>query len=446
MAAEEVKFIFSMDDMFSKQAKQAEASVNSLEKGINRIATSVVAAFSVGQIVSFEKSIVESFGKMEMFKTSLTTMLHGNAEEAEALNRQLINLAKTTPFELTEVQDATRQLIAFGSEAGGVEKELRTLGNVASGIGSPISSIAYLYGTIRTQGRAMTVDINQFANRGIPVWKELEKITGKSGLALRKYVEDGKVGFKEIQGVFNNLTKEGGQFYNLMENQSKTVTGQISNLSDAWQQLKITLGESQSGMIKSTLSWSTDLVNDIQTVWAAENKLEKRLSQGGAEGFGFFSKRFHQDEYDALLAMSDMWDENIKKASDSEAQLHRLKQQTAEGILSLIDQRAKGTIDEEEYKRLSAITKGAQSDIQGSLDLLKSKRLSEKTPASETIKKENDKVKGQHYTNITINIDQIHGIEKAEFKTVHEAGISAGEEITKFLVKGITDSQIAAGQ
>lgn len=447
--SEEVRFIFSMDDQFSDQAKQAEKQAGILETKLNTIGAVVVGAFSVGAIVNFGKAVVDSYGKMELFKSSLTTMLRGNGAEAEALNTRLIEIAKTTPFELTEVQDATKQLIAFGSEAGQVGDEIITLGNVAAGIGAPIKDIAYLYGTIRTQGRAMTVDINQFANRGIPIWKELEKITGRTGIALRKYVEEGKVGFPQIQQVMANLTKEGGQFFNLMETQSKTVAGQVSNLGDAWEQLKVSIGESQSGIIKSTLNFATRLVNDLGEVMAMENKLEKRLNKGGAKTYGFFEKRFNQEEYDASLALSDSWDNAIKKASNSELALLKLKKQSAQGISGLIDQRSLGKIDQEDYMRTLAIVKGAQEDIQGNLDLLKSKKAgdaqSKMADKVEKPKSEASKLKTPQYTQINIDINEMIHEYKVTTQNSTELPIITAEHIVKAMVQAVTDAQIVAG-
>lgn len=459
MAAEEVKFVFTMDDQFSDKAKQAEQKVGVLESKLNSVAGAVVGAFSVGAIVNFGKAVVDSFGKMEVFKTSLTTMLRGNANEAEALNNQLIQIAKTTPFELTEVQDATRQLIAFGSQAGDVGNELITLGNVASGVGAPIKDIAYLYGTVRTQGRAMTVDINQFANRGIPIWSELEKITGKTGIALRKFVEDGKVGFPQIQQVMANLTKEGGQFFGLMEAQSKTVAGQISNLGDSWEQLKVSIGESQSGIIKSTINFASQVIGSLAEIYSEENKLEKRLTQGGAKKFGFFEKKGYfgltngQEDYLANLNMSRGWDDAIARAAKEDKRtgnaenLNRLLGQTAQGISSLIDRR--GTMESEDYTRVLAILKGVQDDIKGNIDLLKSAKENEiaspSKPSNEADKKQADKLKTPHYTQITINIDQMTGVETIELDKTESIGQNIGEQILKEMVKAVTDSQIVAG-
>ena len=69
------------------------------------------------------------------------------------------------------------------------------LGNVAAGVGSQLGDLAYLYGTLRTQGRAYAVDIRQFAGRGIPIYEELAKVLRVTKDNVSELVKEGKVGF-----------------------------------------------------------------------------------------------------------------------------------------------------------------------------------------------------------------------------------------------------------
>lgn len=315
--SEKIEIIAELKDLVTSKMNDINASVERMEASLGRAGKAdsggigggiMKGVFSANLLtgalskagsaaLDFEKDAIQSFSNFEQFQTALTTMFHGNREEAKMLSAQLQQFAKETPFELTEIQAATKQMLAFGSTSGGVVEEMRRLGDVSSGIGAPLGDIAYLYGTIRTSGRAMTMDINQFANRGIPIWKELEKITGKNGQALRKYVEEGKVGFPQIEQVFKNMTQEGGQFFNLMEAQSKTLGGQISNLGDAWDQLKVGVGEMQSGILKSTTAWVTDMVSELNEIVQNANKLEGNLKAVGLRSPGWFMSHF-DDQFD----------------------------------------------------------------------------------------------------------------------------------------------------
>lgn len=57
---------------------------------------------------------------------------------------------------------------------------------------------------------------------------ELAKQFGVAESKVKELVEEGKVGFPEVQKVIESLTDEDGKFSGLMEAQSKTITGQIS--------------------------------------------------------------------------------------------------------------------------------------------------------------------------------------------------------------------------
>src|SRR5690606_13372571 len=106
---------------------------------------------------------------------SFTTMLQSKTK-ADALMGELVQFAGTTPFDLKGTAQAAKQLLAYGTAASDVTTELRMLGDVASGVSQPIGDLVYLYGTLKTQGRAYAVDIRQFAGRGIPIYAELAKV------------------------------------------------------------------------------------------------------------------------------------------------------------------------------------------------------------------------------------------------------------------------------
>lgn len=257
--------------------ENSKQSVDRFGNSISGIGSMVAGAFAVGSIVSFGRAVLDATAKNETLITSFKVMLKSK-EEANRLMGQLVEFAKTTPFELSDVAEASKRLMAFGVNVNDIESNLRKLGDVASGVGAPLGDIAYLFGTIKTQGRAMTVDINQFANRGIPIWEELSKITGKNGIELRKYVEEGKVGFKDIEQVFTNLTKEGGTFFNLMNEQSDTLSGKISNLSDSWSQFLVIIGEKTAPALKQAFSDISEILATITYELKYKEKVAEEMA------------------------------------------------------------------------------------------------------------------------------------------------------------------------
>jgi len=209
MSNNSVEYILSLKDKFSSGIKSATTNTEKLNKAVNvtqKSLSNLGGALGIGLgaagVVSFGKAVVDSLVNYEYFSTSLRTLMKGNAQAAKALENQLVETAKTTPFSLVEVQDATKQLLAYGFSAGSVVKNIRMLGDVASALKIPFADIAYLYGTLKTQGRAFSKDIYQFTGRGIPIVKELAKQFNVTDSEVMKLVEDGKVGFKEVEFVF----------------------------------------------------------------------------------------------------------------------------------------------------------------------------------------------------------------------------------------------------
>lgn len=229
-----------------KQMQELDRSGLSLQKTIGRLAS----AFAMKELVS---KIATVRGEFQQLEVAFKTML-GSAEQADALMQQLTQTAATTPFGLEDVAQGAKQLLAYGFEAEKVNETLIRLGDIAAGLSVPLNDLVYLYGTTMAQGRLYTQDLNQFTGRGIPMISELAKQFGVAESKVKELVEAGKVGFPEVQKVIESLTDEGGKFGGLMEAQSKTITGQISNIEDAISMMFNELGQQSEGAINTTLS------------------------------------------------------------------------------------------------------------------------------------------------------------------------------------------------
>lgn len=230
----------------NRQMQELDKSGLSLQKTIGRLAS----AFAMKELVS---KIATVRGEFQQLEVAFKTML-GSAEQTKALMSQLTQTAATTPFGLEDVAQGAKQLLAYGLEAEKVNETLIRLGDIAAGLSVPLNDLVYLYGTTMAQGRLYTQDLNQFTGRGIPMIGELAKQFGVAESKVKELVEAGKVGFPEVQKVIESLTDEGGKFGGLMEAQSKTITGQISNIEDAISMMFNELGQQSEGVINTTLS------------------------------------------------------------------------------------------------------------------------------------------------------------------------------------------------
>lgn len=225
-----------------------------------------VGGIAIGAMMkNWITDVVNVRGEFQQLEIAFTTML-GSAEKATSLMAQVTDTAATTPFDLKGVANGAKQLLAYGESADTVNDTLVRLGNIASGLSLPLNDLVYLYGTTMVQGRLFTQDVRQFMGRGIPLVQELAKQLGKTTEEVNQMVTDGKIGFPEVQKVLERLTDSGGMFYNLMEEQSKSLTGQISNLGDAWDMMLNEIGQSNEGILSSGIGLAGTLVENYQTV------------------------------------------------------------------------------------------------------------------------------------------------------------------------------------
>lgn len=233
-------------------AKAAEMDQSLLTFAKNGAA--YITSYLVGQgMTNLLTSIVQVRGQFQQLEIAFETML-GSKSKAHELMQQMEETAAKTPFDLDGVANGAKQLLAYGESADKVNDTLVRLGNIASGLSLPLNDIVYLYGTTMVQGRLYAADVRQFTGRGIPLVKELAKMYGVTADEINNMVSAGKIGFPDVQKVLNKLTDEGGQFYNLMEKQSESLTGMISNLGDTWDQVQDHLGEQNQDLFAGAIN------------------------------------------------------------------------------------------------------------------------------------------------------------------------------------------------
>nr|DAR09863.1 MAG TPA: tail tape measure protein [Caudoviricetes sp.] len=223
------------------------------------------AYFTLQGAQSFISQMVAVRSQFQQLEISFGTMLKSK-EKANELMAQLTDLAAKTPFGLEEVSEGAKKLLAFQIPAQEVTETLRRMGDVASGLGVPMGQLIHVYGQVKAQGKLMTNDLYQFMNAGIPIIAELSKVVGKSETEIKDMVSAGKIGFTEIQAVIKNMTNEGGLFFNLMAEQSKSLGGQISNLRDNFDQMLNEIGKSSEGIVSGAIKGVSFLVENYETI------------------------------------------------------------------------------------------------------------------------------------------------------------------------------------
>jgi len=216
---------------FTKGLDQSQSRLGMFTKsvtgGIAKVAALAAGAVSIGSL-GFGLSLV---AEAEQAEVAFTTML-GSVDLAKQKLGELKQFAASTPFQLGELRDSARQLLAFGVSADDLIPTMKTLGDLSAGTQKPIADFVDIFGKVKASGVASMGDINRLADRGVPVFQELAKVMGVSSEEVRGLVGSGKVGFTELKQVMENVVGAGGLFEDSMKKQSGTMSGLWSTLKD----------------------------------------------------------------------------------------------------------------------------------------------------------------------------------------------------------------------
>lgn len=244
---------------------QTQAQTQQMNTSFRNIGMGLGAYFSGAALGGFVNQIINIRGEFQKTEIAFGTMLK-STDKAKDLMGQMVELAAKTPFSLQDVSQGAKQLLAFQVPAEEVVDTLTRMGNIAAGLGVPLGRINLVYGQVMAKGKLAGDDLRQFTEAGIPLLAELAKKFGTSTAEISKMVSAGKIGFKDVKDVLFSLTNEGGMFFNLMEKQSKSLSGQMSNLSDSWDQMLNKIGESNEGIFNDAIAAATYLVENYETV------------------------------------------------------------------------------------------------------------------------------------------------------------------------------------
>lgn len=255
-----LKAFRGVQDGVSQTARAVEQQGQSIENVFNRIksvASMAFAGFTAKEIISTLGTVR---GEFQQFEIAFETML-GSGQKAKGMISDLANLAASTPFDMKGVVNGAKQLLAYGFAANEITDTMRRLGDVSAGLGLNLQDLTWLYGTTMVQGRLFTRDLMQFTGRGIPLTEELAKQFGVTEDKVSELVTAGKVGFPEVKKAIESLTNEGGKFGGLMEKQSHSITGQISNIQDTIEMAINDLGTQTEGLMNDALDITSKVID-----------------------------------------------------------------------------------------------------------------------------------------------------------------------------------------
>lgn len=249
---------------FKEGIGEAKSSLTGLNSNFDKTAD-ISKKFVAGMMVAgagavfLGKKIFDQAAAFEQSQIAFTTMLQ-SAEKADKLLAELAQFAKITPFELQGIEASAKQLLAMGSSADDLIPELKALGDISAGVGAPLDRLALNFGQVRLQGKLTGRELRDFAVNGVPLVAALSEQLGVSEQAIADMVSAGEISFKNVKDAMIAMTSEGAQFGNMMEKQSLSATGQISNLKDSISLLAREIGVILLPIVKNFITFMLDNV------------------------------------------------------------------------------------------------------------------------------------------------------------------------------------------
>jgi tape measure domain-containing protein len=242
-------------DNVAGSAKKANEGYSSLTKTVIGLAS---AYLSLSTFTDFTKSAILAANNYEQLNIAFTTILKSKAQ-ADELQAKIVELAAKTPYELPQLQETTKKLLAYGFAAKDIIPTLTGIGDIAAGVGlEKLPQITNALGKMHAANRMMLGDVNSLTKAGINILAELETATGKSGAALRKYISQGNVTYDTAYAALMRIAKT--DFGGLMEKQSQTVSGLFSTLKDNATQASKSIGDGINEKLKDVIRYWTEFL------------------------------------------------------------------------------------------------------------------------------------------------------------------------------------------
>lgn len=271
-----------------RQLDQTGESANDAAKEVNALALAgqkagegysifknVLANLATSAIQNMAASLQQLAGNVisvgaQTEKTAIAfeTFL-GSAEEAKRVMEEVRNFAATTPFELPEVTDAAKQLLAVKTPVDQLIPTIKMLGEIAAGSDKPLGQLLFVYKQIKNQGRAYAEDINQLTNAGLSM-ADFAKALGIAETQVKELASKGKIGFAEVDKVIKSMTSEGGRFFGLMDKLGSTTAVKLSNLNDAFTKIYNSIYAGISPALSAVLDiivQTLDPLGNNQEIW-----------------------------------------------------------------------------------------------------------------------------------------------------------------------------------
>lgn len=248
-----------------RAGESSSASISDLAKKIAGFTTAANLAVSAAQAVASAtidagRRSIELAASFEKARVSWGVLVGDVATGNEIFN-QLQEFAARTPLSFEAVETTARTLSGFGVELADLIPTLSKLGDVSLGDSQKLGQLALVFGQVKAQGRAMTQDLYQFVNAGVPIFQMLADVTGVTAGEIKELASQGKIGYDEIAAAIDKATSAGGKFSGMMEKTAETTAGKFSTFLDNVNQRLAAMGSVFLPAVNAAL----DAMNDAMT-------------------------------------------------------------------------------------------------------------------------------------------------------------------------------------
>lgn len=213
---------------------------------------------------SLASQIVRVRGEFQSMQTAIETMV--GKDVASGLMAQLKEMAKISPLTLTDMVNAEKMMLGFNIQAEDTVRYLQALSDISMGDSVKFKSLTLAFSQMSAAGKLMGQDLNQMINAGFNPLQIISEKTGKSISTLKDEMSKGAVSAEMVQQAFIDATSAGGKFYQMSENASKTINGQLSMMQDALDNAFNEMGQASEGVIMEGIQLTTTLIQNYETV------------------------------------------------------------------------------------------------------------------------------------------------------------------------------------
>lgn len=252
------------EDKIHDLGNATKSETEKMDASLKKIAAGIGAYFSIQQLTQFESKVISIRSEMESLQTSFKTL--AGEQVGGELFEQIKEYELRTPMIMQKLASGAQTMLAFNIPAQDVMQHLKAIGDISMGDSEKFKSLTLAFSQMSATGKLMGQDLLQMINAGFNPLQVISEQTGKSIGQLKEEMEKGAISTKMVQDAFHAAASEGGQFNGMLEAQSKTLKGAISNLEGAWQYMLNDIGEAQEGLIVGSIDMAQKIIANYQQV------------------------------------------------------------------------------------------------------------------------------------------------------------------------------------